>query len=388
MADRRVDASSLPVADPRTPVELPNLDLLRACAVLAVVIDHVLTMIATRLDLAVTPFVWHVGRVGVLTFFVHTSLVLMQSMARTPLSGSRLFAHFYIRRAFRIYPLSILCIVMVLVLGAPRVAWEQPLPRTFGTIASNLLLTQNLTRSEAVLGPMWSLPYEVQMYALLPFLFVLTRRMPLMAGALGLWVASVFAAEVQPHVPGASRLDVAHYSPCFLAGVVAYAGLLSVSPRLPSWSWPLLVLALMAGYVGISLATETIHSPWLGWGYAAIVGLLIPWVRQISSPPLVRVSHLIARYSYGIYLFHLLALWLAFRALPQSIWWATALAVLIGAAMTLAAYHLIETPGIALGVRLARRLVSRTAGTVRASDVDRAARCPAGADRKEGAEAG
>src|SRR5689334_16455875 len=110
MPDRQVDTVTVPGSATSQAVELPNLDLLRAFAVLAVVTDHGLTMVAASLRFEVTPFVWHLGRVGVLMFFVHTSLVLMQSMARTPLDGWRLFANFYTRRAFRIYPLSVLCI--------------------------------------------------------------------------------------------------------------------------------------------------------------------------------------------------------------------------------------------------------------------------------------
>jgi len=50
------------------------------------------------------------GLFGVLIFFVHTCLVLMYSMERSGLNGSSLHKDFYIRRVFRIYPLSILAV--------------------------------------------------------------------------------------------------------------------------------------------------------------------------------------------------------------------------------------------------------------------------------------
>jgi peptidoglycan/LPS O-acetylase OafA/YrhL len=342
--------------------ELPNLDLLRALAVLLVVADHVLETIDPRVDAAFSPLDWHLGRLGVLLFFVHTSLVLMQSLARTPARGSKLFAHFYVRRVFRIYPLSVFCVAIVLGFGVPRAAWEAPgHVWSYGTVLSNLLLTQNLTYSPSVLAPMWSLPYEMQMYVALPFLFVLMHRASIGAVALGGWVAAVLAALVQPLVPGFTRLDVAQFGPCFLAGVVAYAGLLRVSPRLPSWSWPVILLSLVAAYLAVALNSAVMHPRWLGWIYCALVGLLIPCFHQISSPALVVTSHLLAKYSYGIYLFHLVALWIAFGVLPvMSVWQSAAVAALLCMLLAIGAHHLIEKPFINLGGRVARRLISRT----------------------------
>src|ERR1017187_9066946 len=57
-----------------------------------------------------------IGIFGVLLFFVHTSLVLMYSMRRSHLTGFALVKDFYIRRFFRIYPLSILAVLMAVAL--------------------------------------------------------------------------------------------------------------------------------------------------------------------------------------------------------------------------------------------------------------------------------
>ena len=84
--------------------ESPNLDLLRSVAVLAVLADHVA---ATRGIAQKHIFLWDLGSWGVLLFFVHTSFVLMMSLERLQFAGQQLYATFYIRRFFRIYPLSI-----------------------------------------------------------------------------------------------------------------------------------------------------------------------------------------------------------------------------------------------------------------------------------------
>ena len=66
------------------------------------------------------PVDWYCGRLGVLIFFVHTSLVLMLSMERGKLRSKELYLNFYIRRIFRIYPLSIVAVLMVITFELPE----------------------------------------------------------------------------------------------------------------------------------------------------------------------------------------------------------------------------------------------------------------------------
>src|SRR5512147_3059239 len=96
---------SLPVG--RMGAESSNLNLLRAVAVLAVFIAHSLTL---RID---SPRLWNLGHLGVLLFFVHTSLVLMLSLQRQDRGGAdRRGLRFMVRRAFRIYPLSMAAVLL------------------------------------------------------------------------------------------------------------------------------------------------------------------------------------------------------------------------------------------------------------------------------------
>ena len=164
-----------------------NLDVLRAIAVMLVLFAH--TTKATRLGpTALTDRIdVNLGRFGVLLFFVHTALVLMMSMQRSadrPLWPLR----FYIQRIFRIYPLSILCVVAVLLLHIPFMPFRAFALPSAANILQNLTLTQNLTQphpirvgnlivaNNSVSHPMWSLPFEIQMYLLLPLAFVFLRR--------------------------------------------------------------------------------------------------------------------------------------------------------------------------------------------------------------------
>src|SRR4051812_41143854 len=86
-------------------IESSNLDILRAVAVLAVVVSHALILTTPN---PAPDALFNLGHVGVLIFFVHTSYVLMLSLERqSQKAPDRLWSRFMIRRVFRIYPLSI-----------------------------------------------------------------------------------------------------------------------------------------------------------------------------------------------------------------------------------------------------------------------------------------
>src|SRR5512142_1564589 len=132
---------------PLTAKESNNLNVLRASAVLMVFFDHALNL--PRL-----------GDAGVLFFFVHTSNVLMQSLQR---SGDS-WKQFVTRRVFRIYPLSILAVVLYAVLCIPGTAWQGETPKDSGfNIVSDLALVQNFTKAQSIPSVLWSLPFEIQM---------------------------------------------------------------------------------------------------------------------------------------------------------------------------------------------------------------------------------
>jgi len=85
-----------------------NLDLLRATAVLLVLVSHLLYALSLRHPILESSG-WAdliPGPLGVWMFFIHTTLVLMMSLERLS-AGASVAARFYIRRLFRIYPLSI-----------------------------------------------------------------------------------------------------------------------------------------------------------------------------------------------------------------------------------------------------------------------------------------
>jgi len=167
-----------------------------------------------------------IGSFGVFLFFVHTCLVLMYSMERSNLDGRRLADNFYIRRIFRIYPLSIFAVLAAVALhldsGAEGIqGLSHATSISTGRILSNLFLVQNLIKPGSIVNVLWSLPYEVQMYIFLPFLFlwIRGRRNALRRLAI-LWAAAVVVAIVHRQVAGTFPLDrfwLVQYVPCFFA---------------------------------------------------------------------------------------------------------------------------------------------------------------------------
>jgi peptidoglycan/LPS O-acetylase OafA/YrhL len=336
-----------------------NLDLLRAVAVLLVLAQHLLIRFqwAGKLGMG-TPTM---GGFGVLLFFVHTCLVLMYSMERSNLDGRRLADNFYIRRIFRIYPLSILAVLTAVALhldsgvdGIPGLSRVGTI--STGRIVSNLLLIQNLIKPGSIVNVLWSLPYEIQMYIFLPFLFLWIRgKRTALRRLTILWVAAVLVALLHRPVAGIFPLDriaLVQYVPCFLPGVIAFV--LPHTPRLKSFLWLPFILALVCVFAVVPHMTT-------GWVLCLVLGFAIPFFGEIKTSWLRWSSHHIATYSYGIYLSHQFCIWLVADVLGGWSAWIRfpALAILlIGIPIVL--YHTIEKPMIGLGMWVAERWSNRS----------------------------
>ena len=337
-----------------------NLDLLRTVAVLCVLADHLGATfgIAQR-----HPGFWALGRWGVLLFFVHTSLVLMMSMERLGLNGWPMFSTFYIKRFFRIYPLSIAVIILVLAARIPPTSWPDDIAHpSLSGIISNLFLCQNLTRQPDLIGPLWSLPYEVQMYLVLPALFIFVRKCT--AGSLaGLWYGAVVVGLLQSWAEGThhgrllgfDRFGINKFTPCFMAGIIAYY-LLRRRQRaeLPFWVWAATLFTVSWVYVQWNAGAERVGFP--EWLCCLAMGVVVASCVESRYPALNSLTHQIAKYSYGLYLGQVPVLWYAFVKLKDrspSLQWCVFLVLIV--AGPFAFYHLIEEPFIKLGKMVSTR---------------------------------
>jgi peptidoglycan/LPS O-acetylase OafA/YrhL len=322
----------------------PNLDLLRSLAVGLVVVSHLVLLIGAAGEAHVYS-VKVMGRLGVMIFFVHTTLVLMLSLER---HGSRAVT-FFVRRFFRIFPLAA---ATVLLIAFFRLLVHQPVDRM--QLLANLLLIQNITGHASTPDPLWSLPFEVQMYLALPALYAVTR----LANRV-LWVsllcATALALAVLAWAAGVG-IGPLVYVPCFLPGILGFV----LWRGSEGWRSPLWLFALAAA--AIAAVPALVAAGWpelpLCYGLCAALGLVIPRCRQITSDVLVRGAKTVAKYSYGIYLTHVFSTLLAFSSHQSGpAQWALFAVLLPGSAWI--AYHAIEAPGIRMGIRITRAWMAR-----------------------------
>jgi len=332
-----------------------NLDLLRALAVLAVYFSHLSGVFHNRSFSSL-------GRFGVILFFVHTSFVLMASLQRLdrPDESPRFIAiAFWIRRAFRIYPLAVLFIVLVPLFHIPSDPGQTYAWIGVKSFLSNLALTQNLTYSPNILSPLWSLPLEVQMYVFLPFAYFSIRSNRRFR-SLALWALSVVLALTMPRI--SARLDVFLYAPCFTSGIVAFDLIRSQRWRwkLPAWTWPLSILAAIAlfgPHDNIPLPAKISRA----WLCSLLLAVLFANTREGSANWAHRIFHWIADHSFGIYLSHIVIFWIVFYRMTQFPLW-TQMVALIASSIGIPAllYVTIEEPLILVGAHVAGHLLRRT----------------------------
>lgn len=320
--------------------DLPNLDFVRSVAVISVVVEH--TLLALKISRFGPYELQYMGVLGVLVFFVLTALVLMWSLERKPHT-----LDFYIRRIFRIYPLAWAVILIALIFHAPtggtpdhfffyaHPTWKQLIFQATLIQRANALL----------LGVMWSLPYEVEMYILLPAVFFFVRRNFSVWPLLVFWVLVLMNAREVP----TDHHNFAVAMGYFLPGVMAYVGFGRWKPQLPGWMLPVFLLAMWA----VFLYRFNFHR---GWYFCLIVGLALPLFRQMKSKWVMEPSRIIAKYSYGVYLTHPFAIVIGIYLLRnQSVGVRMLAEVVPLVVLPVVAYHLLEHPMIQIGARVAAR---------------------------------
>jgi peptidoglycan/LPS O-acetylase OafA/YrhL len=254
---------------------MPQLDGLRAFAVVAVAISHWTPEFLIR----VVPWGTGVQLFFVLSGFLITGILLRSMPADVGISLPAALKVFYIRRTLRIFPLyyGVLALSLLFALGPIRETWPWHVP-----YLSNIYYAWH-GHGTAVADPflhLWSLSVEEQFYFLWPFIALLTGRRTL---AVLLYCA--IAGSL------AFRLTIEHILP----------GIVSVRYLTPSCLDALAVGGLIAharhykGIAGTRLMARTLGIV----GFAGLVGSTVVLNRIIGSENAHRVGHTFLVVFYG-----------------------------------------------------------------------------------------
>ena len=124
----------------------------------------------------------HFGQYGVDLFFVLSGF-LITSLLIEDRTREAYYANFYWKRALRILPIYVLCLIAVLIF----------VPHSCGYVVLSLLFLANFARvfHVALAGPFWTLAIEEQFYLIWPT--VVRRRS---VDELGRWAIGIFAVAI------------------------------------------------------------------------------------------------------------------------------------------------------------------------------------------------
>lgn len=338
------------------PAYRPDIDGLRALAVLSVVVYHV------------SPQLLSGGFLGVDIFFVISGYLISLIVFRDLVCGEFSFSRFYARRVRRIFPALIAVLLACLIFGGYGLFAEEYQRLGYHALAAisfllNLLLMREAGYFDVVsdakpLLHLWSLSVEEQFYLVWPMLLVLAVRLRVKVGAL-LFVAVAGSFLFAMHL-GEFHLDALYFHPLarfwellFGAGL-AYAHHQFGVDALPvgmDQGWVRHLLSL-AGLIAICAAMLSFNGsaphpavpallPLLGAIALIASGPVAIGNKLLASKPMVWVGLI----SYPLYLWHwpLLSYLriLESGAPSQLLLWSGA-----GVAVLLAwgTYHFIERP--------------------------------------------
>jgi peptidoglycan/LPS O-acetylase OafA/YrhL len=358
---RRIAAAPPRSSAPR----LAYLDVWRTIAVTIVIASHVSGFRQHPLLLKALARWLPLGEVGVLIFFFISGYVISRSaLGEIERTGGFSIPAFYTRRFFRIIPPLALYLVTCLVLGAMGLVKFQPanaLPAFLYVCNIGPVGLGPISSCEWLAGHTWSLAYEEQFYLLFPALLTLflLRRAPLRPYFFGALIFAVmpllfplsfagpFDFPITYGLFGTGFLAARHEEPtlAFIRRHALPAFLASTTVMLAAplaLPWPavatLYPLSFLAAIPVMVLSSGAIR-------FAAV----------LENP----VLRYLGRISYGIYLWQELATSSLFRHRPLVIELVAVAGVVVLCALL---YEAMETPLIALGHRLSKRIAGQGAG--------------------------
>ncbi|WP_285702541.1 acyltransferase [Microtetraspora sp. NBRC 16547] len=226
------------------------LDALRGLGAMAVVAEHMLPWLLP----ALRPYWFNLGMYGVLVFFLVSGYIIPASLERR---GD--VRAFWISRLFRLYPLYLLVIALVLV-AAIWVPVREQVPRHASAVAAHVSMLLDVVHTGGLADPMWTLSYEMVFYLIVTALFVrgAHRRSGVVAVAFGLVAVGAGLMLSAPLLPGPW--------PALVSGVAFVVGLVClISGRFRTTA------AYALGAMALVLLVFGSYVPWFGLAILAVM---------------------------------------------------------------------------------------------------------------------
>ena len=329
--------------DARSVMTLPALDGLRGLSAILILFHHILVSIPFMYPGQTVPSVVEGGALGVMFFFVLSGFVLYLPVARNAGNFGSSVAYFR-RRAMRILPAYLLALGALLLLIWPL--WLHDVPNPLSTVGGwmmvgvHLLLLQHIVLGPGPVlgfttgdgfgmnGSLWTLTIEACFYITLPLVATSFFRRPVLAATIA--VITSFAwrrfAVLAPQSGLATQFPA--YLGHFAIGIVGAIVLLRLwtgrgSRRAQRVSGSLVALAVAMLIPLMSLhgarGYQSIYDIYLSdllpaavFGVLAVTACLAgPRVQWVFTN---HVSRWLGRISFGVYLWHMPLMQVAYRA--------------------------------------------------------------------------
>lgn len=344
---------------------IPSADGLRFVAFLLVFFSHMSIGGDWRLLGAVASRGW----IGVEIFFALSAFLLFILLQEEKIKyGDISIAKFYTRRAYRIYPLMIFSsVAFVFLFGHRGDDWIQRLAGIAIGVDNFLSWIKGYNQSVPYTAHFWTLSYELQIYLIIPLVFLAFQRLrhrQIVMVLLGIEVFAliarwIFATLGAPH-------PIIWVTP-FLRPESTLLGI-SIAifhTRLPS--------TLLAGIIGVAFALLVLGPSGDVMGNWTVVAYILAGAVSGSALLLALGSNIVklvlstkaivflGRISFGLYVYHLVCLGvsgqLVSRFYPNDplipAWIAAdALALTLTIIVSMASYFLLERPFLLLKERI------------------------------------
>ena len=359
---------------------IPTLDGWRAVAIIVVLIAHgsdsfIRFWLSDSLDAPVWSYREAFGLFGVKIFFALSGLLITTKLLDEELKEGKIsLRSFYVRRAFRILPASLLFLVVVALL-----AYLEILPVSAGRWWATLIFFANYSSSEGswYLGHFWSLAVEEHFYFIWPVIFFLVKsnshRLIVVLGA-AIAIAVWRMADFKFGISGSSsavfwgRTDI--QADCILWGVAAALLVRSkcrnISILKSYLEKPVVLYCLFLLLAAIVVSEWMVSLNWkLHFLFLTVKAILIPilllstvaqsrgWIGSVLESPVLRM---IGRLSYSIYIWQQIFLvWRPSLVQGMAPWQDFPLNLVGVLIISCISYYAIERPFVKIGHRISSR---------------------------------